>query len=90
MRSPRSAPPDFLRDGSIETMAIDSLSSWSRRKRRISSSVSELLPAPPVPVMPITGAVDAFAFASSASRVFAGTVPASSPVMNRASARLRA
>jgi hypothetical protein len=30
-------------------------SSWSRRRRRISSSVRLLLPAPPVPVMPSTG-----------------------------------
>ena len=41
-----------------------SRSPWSRRSRRTSSSVSELLPAPPVPVMPSTGAVAAFAAAS--------------------------
>ena len=34
-----------------------SLSSWSSRKRRTSSSVSEDLPEPPVPVMPSTGTV---------------------------------
>ena len=32
-----------------------SLSSWSRRNRRSSSSVSDDLPEPPVPVMPSTG-----------------------------------
>ena len=35
--------------------AILSASPWSMRKRRISSSVSEDLPDPPVPVMPSTG-----------------------------------
>jgi DNA-binding MarR family transcriptional regulator len=55
MRSPSSAPPLLRRDGSIEITAMRSLSRWSRRKRRISSSVSDDLPAPPVPVMPSTG-----------------------------------
>jgi hypothetical protein len=44
-----------LRDGSMEIRPILTLSSWSRRKRRTSSSVSDDLPAPPVPVMPSTG-----------------------------------
>ena len=35
--------------------ATRSASSWSRRRRRISSSVRRALPAPPVPVMPTTG-----------------------------------
>jgi hypothetical protein len=55
MRSPSSAPPDLRRDGSIEITAMFSASPWSRRMRRISSSVSEDLPAPPVPVMPSVG-----------------------------------
>ena len=68
MRSPSSAPPDLRRDGSIEMIAICSRSCWSSRKRRTSSSVSELLPAPPVPVMPSAGTVAFAAAASSASR----------------------
>ena len=55
MRSPSSAPPLLRRDGSIEITAMRSASSWSRRRRRISSSVRHDLPAPPVPVMPSTG-----------------------------------
>ncbi len=54
MRSPSKAPPVRWRVGSTERMAM-SLSGKSRRKRRTSSSVRELLPAPPVPVMPRTG-----------------------------------
>ena len=89
MRSPSSAPPDLRRDGSIEMIAIRSRSCWSRRKRRTSSSVSELLPAPPVPVTPSVGIFAFAAAASSTSRSFAGTVPASRPVIIRASARVR-
>ena len=55
IRSPSSAPPPLRRVGSMESTAMRSLSSWSSRKRRTSSSVSEDLPAPPVPVMPSTG-----------------------------------
>src|SRR5215813_3013420 len=36
MRSPSNAPPDFRRDGSIETIAIFNESPRSSRKRRIS------------------------------------------------------
>ena len=90
MRSPSSAPPDLRRDGSIEMIAILSRSCWSRRKRRTSSSVSELLPAPPVPVTPSVGACRLRRGASSSSRCLAGTVPASRPVISRASARVRA
>ena len=55
IRSPSSAPPDLRRDGSIDITAMRNASPWSKRMRRISSSVSEDLPAPPVPVIPITG-----------------------------------
>ena len=54
MRSPRSAPPVFCFVGSIDRIAIF-LSGSSVRKRRINSSVRELFPAPPVPVIPRTG-----------------------------------
>ncbi len=56
MRSPSKAPPLRRREGSTEMMAMV-LWSKSARKRRTSSSTSELLPAPPVPVMPSTGMV---------------------------------
>ena len=55
MRSPSSAPPLLRRDGSMLMTAMRSASSWSSRRRRISSSVRLDLPAPPVPVMPSTG-----------------------------------
>ena len=55
MRSPSRAPPVFLLVGSTERMAMVRVG-WSARKRRTSSSVSDDLPAPPVPVMPRTGA----------------------------------
>ena len=55
MRSPSSAPPLLRREGSMEITAMRSASSWSSRKRRMSSSVRLDLPAPPVPVMPSTG-----------------------------------
>ena len=90
MRSPSSAPPDLRRDGSMETIAIFSASRWSMRKRRTSSSVSELLPAPPVPVMPSVGTVAFAAAASSSARSVGGAASASSAVMSRASARVRA
>ena len=68
MRSPSSAPPDLRRDGSIEMIAIFSASRWSSRNRRTSSSVSELLPAPPVPVMPSAGTPDLSAAAQQLAR----------------------
>ena len=68
MRSPSSAPPLFRRDGSIEITAMASASSWSRRSRRISSSVSDDLPAPPVPVMPSVGTLIVSTARYSASR----------------------
>ena len=63
MRSPRSAPPVFLLEGSTETTA-SCLSGKSSKKRRTSSSTKEDFPAPPVPVMPSTG----IAFLVPASR----------------------
>ncbi len=87
MRSPSSAPPVLRRDGSIEMTAISSLSSWSSRRRRTSSSVSELLPAPPVPVMPSAGILSVSASFTIASRSFASQVPSSSAVMSLARAR---
>ena len=54
IRSPSRAPPDLRFDGSTEITAIV-LSLKSVRNRRTSSSTSELLPAPPVPVTPSTG-----------------------------------
>ena len=79
MRSPSSAPPVLRRVGSTERMAIFVASPWSRRKRRTSSSVSELLPAPPVPVIPRTGA--GFAFAFSSNEFLCPNTPSSSAVM---------
>ncbi|MNN36286.1 hypothetical protein D3C81_1501770 [compost metagenome] len=87
MRSPSSAPPDLRRDGSIEITAIDSASCWSSRKRRISSSVSDDLPAPPVPVMPSTGVVAVFAWAWRVSTSAGSARPFSSAVISWASAR---
>ena len=54
MRSPSSAPPLRRRVGSMATTAIVRSGKW-RTKRISSSSVRLDLPAPPVPVMPITG-----------------------------------
>ncbi len=54
MRSPSRAPPERRRVGSIATTAIRR-SGKNRTTRLSSSSVSEDLPAPPVPVMPMTG-----------------------------------
>ena len=87
MRSPSRAPPLLRRDGSIEITATRRLSSWSRRSRRISSSVREDLPAPPVPVMPSTGIVRACASALIAAMSLASALPFSSAVMSWASAR---
>ena len=91
MRSPSSAPPDLRRDGSIEMIAMRRKSSWSSRNRRTSSSVSELLPAPPVPVMPSVGTRNAPRGGVQRRRAACGgTLPLSSPVMSLASARVRA
>ena len=56
MRSPSSAPPVRLRDGSIEMMAIlrRVVLVEAEAADRV-SSVSDDLPAPPVPVMPSIG-----------------------------------
>ena len=88
MRSPKSAPPLLRRDGSIEITAIRIASFWSKRKRRINSSVNDDLPAPPVPVMPMTGTLMAAASAFSCARKpsMAG-VGDSSAVMSCANAR---
>ena len=87
IRSPSSAPPLLRRDGSIEMTAMCSRSCWSSRSRRISSSVRLDLPAPPVPVMPRTGVVDAAASASSVARSAGSARPFSSAVTSCASAR---
>jgi hypothetical protein len=54
MRSPSSAPPVRRRVGSTEITAMR-ISGKLARKRLSSSSVTDDLPAPPVPVMPTTG-----------------------------------
>ena len=59
--SPRSAPPDFLLDGSTEIIAIF-FSEKSDKNLLTSSSINDDFPAPPVPVIPITGTFDFFAF----------------------------
>ena len=87
MRSPSSAPPVRLREGSIEIRPILTVSPWSRRKRRTISSVSDDLPAPPVPVMPSTGTVNPAA-ALRIGSLRAGASPFSSSVIRRASNRL--
>ena len=56
MRSPNKAPPVLRLDGSTEIMPIFfGAVSKSNKKRRTISSTKELLPAPPVPVIPKTG-----------------------------------
>ena len=86
IRSPSSAPPPLRRVGSTAITATRSLSCWSTRKRRTSSSVSEDLPEPPVPVMPSTGAwlraAACWMVSSSPPRR-----PSSAPVMARATAK---
>ncbi len=89
MRSPSSAPPLFLREGSMEMTAIESASSWSSRRRRTISSVRLDFPAPPVPVMPSVGTFFAAAVASIALRSAGSALPSSSTVMSRDSARHR-
>ena len=85
MRSPSSAPPPLRRVGSTASTAMRSLSSWSSRNRRTSSSVNELLPDPPVPVMPSTGAERCCA-ASCTAAARASSRPSSSTVIALASA----
>jgi hypothetical protein len=87
MRSPSSAPPVLRRDGSTAMTAIFSLSPWSSRNRRTSSSVIEDLPAPPVPVMPSAGTVLPAASLSRLCLSFASSDPASIDVMSCESAR---
>ena len=88
MRSPSSAPPLLRRVGSMLITAMRSASSWSRRRRRISSSVRLHLPAPPVPVMPSTGVLrlGRCAMQLGLQRASA-TWPFSSAVISCASAR---
>ena len=86
MRSPRSAPPPRLRVGSMAMTATLSLSSWSSRMRRSSSSVIDDLPDPPVPVMPSTGTTRREAAASSAAASDPSASPVSSTLMARAKA----
>ena len=88
MRSPKRAPPLLRREGSMEITAMRNWSSWSSRKRRISSSVSDDLPAPPVPVMPITGTVTVWACVRNCIlRSCTKGLCASSAVMSCANAR---
>ena len=55
IRSPSNAPPVFFLDGSTEITAMV-LSANAFKYRRTISSVTDDLPAPPVPVIPRTGA----------------------------------
>ncbi len=87
MRSPSRAPPLLRRDGSIEITATRRLSSWSSRRRRINSSVSDDLPAPPVPVMPTTGMRLPAACARTASISVPSAWPPSTAVISWARAR---
>ncbi len=57
MRSPSSAPPVRRRVGSTASTAMALSGKLASSRLRI-SSVTDDLPAPPVPVMPITGACD--------------------------------
>ncbi len=90
MRSPSRAPPDLRRDGSIEITAMFRRSPWSRRMRRISSSVSEDLPAPPVPVMPRVGTRSVSAVSRISLRRAGSARSFSSAVISWASGRWRA
>ncbi len=78
IRSPRRAPPVRRLVGSTEMMAMV-ISGSSARKRRTSSSVSDDLPAPPVPVVPRTG-----------EGLRGGRVPTSKPSSARVTARATA
>ena len=68
MRSPSNAPPVFFLEGSTEITAIVLLGNKYKYLLTI-SSVIELLPAPPVPVIPNTGicALDTAVFISWSS-----------------------
>ncbi len=82
MRSPSKAPPLLRREGSIDTTAMRRSSPWSKRKRRISSSVKDDLPAPPVPVMPNTGTWCLAASVRKAATMSADALPFSSTVIS--------
>ncbi len=87
MRSPSSAPPPRRRVGSTAMTATRSLSWKSSRNRRMSSSVSDDLPDPPVPVMPRTGTGRWAARERSSASRSGSSAPASSSVMMWARAR---
>ncbi len=86
IRSPSSAPPPLRRVGSMAMTAMRSLSCWSVRKRRTSSSVRLDLPEPPVPVRPSTGAGRVAAARRTSSRKASPSRPSSAPVIARARA----
>ena len=72
LRSREHAPPVLRLLGSTLITPMVFVG-WSRMKRRISSSTMLLLPAPPVPVMPSTGAVLASAFMWISSAILLNT-----------------
>ena len=88
IRSPNRAPPVFTRDGSTDTIPIVFCGN-SDKKRLTNSSVNELFPAPPVPVIPITGIIasdlDAMACVISSTR----TASARAASFTRAAASTR-
>ena len=91
IRSPSSAPPVRRRVGSTASTAMRASGKYWR-KRETSSSVTVLLPAPPVPVMPTTGtaAPAAVHCARSWSRLRSGTTSSSSADSVRAMRQIRA
>ena len=76
MRSPSSAPPVRRRVGSTATSAIERSGNHCS-SRETSSSVTVLLPAPPVPVMPTSGTPAPAT--SQAACVASSASPASTP-----------
>ena len=86
MRSPSSAPPERRRVGSIATTAIWRSGKW-RTKRCSSSSFRLDLPAPPVPVRPMTGAPMLRLGDRAANRVCAGRRSPALPRAPRSRAR---
>ena len=84
IRSPSRAPPPLRRVGSTAITAIRSLSCWSTRNRRTTSSVSDDLPEPPVPVMPSTGTARRVAASLILDRSGWVRAPLSAPVTARA------
>ncbi len=85
IRSPSSAPPVRRRVGSMASTATRR-SGKQRTTRLSSSSVSDDLPAPPVPVMPITGGrFRDWAAALRTASASAGSSPRSSTEIARAS-----